>query len=93
MALEHRRLVAVLLFGLGAAVAVAAQLSLKAAERRAEEAYRDLLGEKHEPISDEWAGIRKLTGRWGCLAAVLEFLRGMGVVLAGAATIYLVAGL
>lgn len=88
---EQGTLLAVLLFGFGTAVAMGAHVGLKAAQRRARKAYRELVGKKHEPPEDEWEGIRTLTGGWGCLSAVLEFLRGLGVVLAGAAVIYLVA--
>lgn len=92
MALEHQPIAVMLLLVLGTAVAVGAHLGLEAAEHRARKAYRELVGEKAEPPDDHWAGIRTLTGHWGCLVTVLEFVRGAGVLMAGAAVLYLAVG-
>jgi hypothetical protein len=77
---------------LGVAIAAAAHSGSKRAERRAREGYRELVGEDHEPPDDGWQTIRPLAGRWGCLVAALEFVRGLGIALALGAGLYLVAG-
>ena len=84
--------VAVVIFGLGTALAIGAHLSLGAVEHRARKAYRELVREEVGPPDDQWTGIRTLTGHWGCLVGVLESVRAAGVVLAGAAVLYLAVG-
>ena len=92
MAPAPNRTVIIFLFALGVAVAVAAHLGARAAQRRARKAYRDLVGHKSDLPDDHWQDIRPLVGPWGCLSTVLAFLRGIGVVLALAAALYLIAG-
>ena len=82
----------ILLFLLGSAVAVAAHVGSKMAERRARDRYRELMGEHTDLPEDGWRTIRPLVGPWGCLLAAFEFLRGLGVVTALAAGLYLVVG-
>jgi len=77
---------------LGIVVAAAAHLGCKVTERLARERYRELVGEEADLPEDGWQEIRPLAGRWGCLVAGLEFVRGMGVFLALGAVLYLVFG-
>ena len=77
---------------LGAMVAVAAHLGSRAAESRARETYRELVGENYDLPEDDWQEIRPVAGLWGCLVAGLAFLRGLGVFVALGAGLYLVAG-
>jgi hypothetical protein len=78
---------------LGAAFASVAHLAIKLAERRAQEAYRELVGEEAASTApdDVWKDIRPLVAGWGCLVTLLEFIRGLGIVVALAAGLYLVA--
>jgi hypothetical protein len=64
------------------------------AERRARIAYAELVGEETatNPPDDLWKDVRPLAGRWGCVVTTLEFVRGIGVVLALGAGLYLLAG-
>jgi hypothetical protein len=87
-------MVTVLLCAVGLLVALSAHLAIKVAERRAREMYRGLVGGEaasSEP-EDMWKEIRAIVGGWGCLVTALEFVRGLGVVLALAAGLYLVTG-
>lgn len=77
---------------LGLLVAVTAHVASRLAELRARRGYRELVGEDLDVPDDGWQGIRPLAGRWGCLLAVLEFIRGLGVVVALAAALYLAVG-
>jgi hypothetical protein len=72
---------ALILCLLGIAVAVAAHLGCRAAEHRASEAYRELVGENYDLPEDGWREIRPVVGGWGCLVPALAFLRGLGVAL------------
>jgi len=82
----------VLIFLLGTAMAVVAHVGTKAAERRARDRYRELIGENTDLPEDGWQTIRPLAGRWGCLFAALQFMRGLGATIALAAGLYLVVG-
>ena len=75
---------------LGILMAATAHTASKVAERRAREAYRELVGEDPDVPLDGWQEVRSLAGRWGCLVAMLEFLRGMGAFVALGAGLYLV---
>ena len=90
MIVRGRSVIPALLLVLGLISAVAAHLGSKAAERLAHERYRELVDEKLDFPDDAWQEIRPLAGHWGCLSAGLEFLRGVGVVIAVAAALYLV---
>lgn len=62
------------------------------AERRAKRAYKEIVG-KQGQLSDPkdiWRGVRRLVGGWGCLLTVLEFVRGLGVLLALGSMLYLI---
>jgi hypothetical protein len=85
---------AMLVLGFGIALAVAAHVAIKVAERRARKAYKELVGERAaaNPPDDVWKDVRPLAGRWGCLVTTLEFTRGIGVVVALGAGLYLVTG-
>jgi hypothetical protein len=85
---------ALLLLVLGMLIALAAHLGCKVAERRARDVYRELVGEEvaSSAPDDAWNGVRPLVARWGCLVTVLEFIRGLGVVVAFGAGLYLVTG-
>ena len=78
--------------GLGVTLAVVAHLAINVAERRAREAYEELVGEEEaaNPPDDVWKDVRPLVGSWGCLVTTLEFVRGIGVVVALGAGLYLV---
>lgn len=80
----------VLLCLLGAAVAATAHVGSKAAERRARESYQDLVGADPDLPEDSWQEVRPLAGRWGCLVAGLELLRGVGLALALGTGLYLI---
>jgi hypothetical protein len=86
--------VALLLLLLGLLIALAAHLGCKVAERRARATYRELVGEKvaSSAPDDLWSDVRPLVAAWGCLVTALEFARGVGVVVALGAGLYLVAG-
>lgn len=92
--LERRVVLAILVVGLGIVLALAAHLAIGVAERRARKAYEELVGEQAaaNPPDDVWKDVRPLAGRWGCLVTALEFVRGMGVVVALGAGLYLVTG-
>jgi hypothetical protein len=77
---------------LGVALALAGHIGARASERRAREAYRELVGEEPNLPEDGWQQIRHLAGHWGCLVAVLGFLRGLGVALALGTGLYLAIG-
>jgi hypothetical protein len=85
---------AVLVSVLGLAVAAIAHLAIRVAERRAREAYRELAGEEAASSApdDVWKDVRSLVGGWGCLVTGLELVRGVGLVVALAAALFLVAG-
>jgi len=84
---------AILMVVLGVVLAAMSHLGIKAAERRAREAYGELVGEETatNPPDDVWKDIRPLVGSWGCAVMTLEFVRGMGVIIALGAGVYLVA--
>jgi hypothetical protein len=92
--LECRISLAILIMGLGVTLAAAAHLAINVAECRAREAYEELVGEETaaNPPDDVWKGIRPLTGSWGCVVTALELVRGIGVVVAVGAGLYLLAG-
>lgn len=81
----------VLFFILGILISLAAHAGSRAAELRARERYRELMGDAPDLPDDGWQEIRPLAGRWGCLIATLEFLRGVGIALALGMGLYLVA--
>lgn len=87
-------LAAILLCAAGVLIAVSAHLATKVAERRARERYQELAGALDFPGADDaddgWKDVRSLVGRWGCLVTVMEFVRGVGVVVAMAAGLYLI---
>lgn len=87
-------MLAVLIAGFGIVLAGAAQLAIKVAERHARRAYEELVGEETaaNPPNDVWKDVRSLAGSWGCVVTTLEFVRGVGVVMALGAGLYLVAG-
>jgi hypothetical protein len=76
-------MMAVLFCVLGVLVAVAAHLASKGAERRAKRTYKELMGDKHvgNAPEDIWTEVRPLVGGWGCLLALLEFLKGVGILV------------
>lgn len=39
--------------------------------------------------TDPWMDIRPIVGRWGCLVLLLEFLRGLAILVVIASTLYL----
>lgn len=85
--------IAILTFILGFVAAAGAHLASKVAERCAEEAYKEIVG-KEGVLTEEddiWEGVRPLVGGWGCLVTVLEFVRGLGVLLALGSAVYLIA--
>jgi hypothetical protein len=86
--------VAALLCILGVALAAVAHLATKVAERRAQGAYRELVGEEAASSApdDVWKDVRPLVAGWGCLVTLLEFIRGLGIVVALAAALCLVTG-
>jgi hypothetical protein len=86
--------VAALFCILGIIVAGIAHLATRVAERRAREVYRELVGEEagSSAPDDVWKDVRPLVAGWGCLVTVLEFIRGLGVVVALGAGLYLVTG-
>lgn len=92
--LGRRVVLAIVVVGLGIVLALAAHLAIGVAERRARKAYEELVGEQAaaNPPDDVWEDIRPLAGRWGCLVTALEFVRGVGVVVALGAGLYLVTG-
>jgi hypothetical protein len=86
--------IAMPLLVLGLLITLTAHLGCKVAERRAQEAYRELVGEEvaSGAPDDVWNDVRPLVAHWGCLVTVLEFIRGLGVVVALAAGLSLIAG-
>lgn len=92
--LGRRVVLAILVVGLGIVLAVAAHLAIRVAERRARKVYEELVGEEVavNPLDDVWEDVRPLAGRWGCLVTALEFVRGVGVVVALGAGLYLLTG-
>ena len=75
----------------GVVVALGAHVAAKTAARRAERAYRALLGSQPIPVPDDplWDEVRMGVGRWGCLGVAFELLRGLGVLVAlGAAVVW-----
>jgi hypothetical protein len=85
---------AIPLLVLGLLIALTAHLGRKVAERRAQEVYRELVGEEvaSGTPDDVWNDVRPLVARWGCLVTVLEFIRGLGIVVALAVGLYLITG-
>jgi hypothetical protein len=79
---------------LGLLIALAAHVGCRFAERRARQAYRELVGEEvdSDAPDDVWNDVRPLVARWGCLVTVLEFIRGLGVVVALAAGLSMITG-
>lgn len=77
---------------LGILVAVVAHLASKEAEYRAKRTYKELMGNKHmrNAPEDIWTGVRPLVGGWGCLLAMLEFLKGVGILVAIGSGLYLI---
>jgi hypothetical protein len=77
----------------GVVVALGAHLGCRITERGARRAYKELVGEEAaaDAPNDVWKDVRPLVGRWGILLATLEFLRGLGVVVAVGAGLYMVA--
>ncbi len=87
------RILAMAVCLLGAAVATGAHLAARRAEQRALQRYEQLLGCKYEPTSgDPFREIRPLVGAWGCLAVLLAWIKGVAVVIAVAAGIYVLLG-
>jgi hypothetical protein len=86
--------VAAYLCVLSIAFAAIAHLATKVAERHAQQVYRDLVGEEaaSHASDDIWNDVRPLVAGWGCLVTALEFIRGLGIVVALTAGLYLVAG-
>jgi len=84
--------ISILLCGLGLTIATAGHLASKVAERCARQSYRELVGPDHEVPEDGWQEIRPLAGRWGCLIALMEFVRGIGLALAVGAALYMIIG-
>lgn len=82
----------IILCVLGVVVALASHVGSKVVERLARESYRELVGEDPDLPDDGWQEIRPLAGRWGCLFPGLELLRGLGVMVALGAGLYLVVG-
>jgi hypothetical protein len=75
---------------LGLLMTIGAHVGHAAATRRARRRYRAMLGDVEPPDSRHdrlWHDVRPLAGAWGCLAIVLEFLRGLGLVIAVGATV------
>jgi hypothetical protein len=85
---------AFVIVGFGVILAGAAHRAIKVAERRAREAYEEMVGEEAaaNPPDDVWKDVRPLAGSWGCLVTALEFVRGMGIVIALGAGLYLLTG-
>jgi hypothetical protein len=85
---------AILLLMVGLVIALTAHLGCRVAERRAQEVYHELVGEEAASSAPHeiWGDVRPLVARWGCLVTVLEFVRGLGVVAALAAGLYLITG-
>lgn len=79
---------------LGVVFAAVAHLATRVAERRAEGAYREFVGEDaaSSAPNDVWKDVRPLVAGWGCLVTLLEFIRGLGLVVALAAGLYLITG-
>jgi hypothetical protein len=79
---------------MGAAVAAGATWGARAADRRARQTYRRLMREHAETQhpGDIWEEVRPVVGGWGCLVAALRLVVGLGVVMATAALVYLLAG-
>lgn len=83
---------AILTCVLGLVVAAGAHFASFVAERRAKRTYKEIVGKRgqlSEP-KDTWRGVRRLVGSWGCLLTVLEFVRGLGVLLALGSVLYLI---
>jgi hypothetical protein len=78
----------------GAAVAAGAAWVSRPAGRRARQTYRRLMREHTETqrAGDIWEEVRPVVGGWGCLAAGLRLVVGLGVVTAIGALVYLLAG-
>jgi hypothetical protein len=87
-------MLAILIVGFGVVLAAAAHLAIKVAERRARKGYEELVGEETaaNPPDDVWKDVRPLAASWGCVVTTLEFVRGLGVVVALGAGLYLVTG-
>jgi hypothetical protein len=83
--------VALLFLFLGLLIALVAHLACKVAEGRARVVYRELVGDEVAAGAPEdvWSDVRPLVASWGCLVTVLEFIRGLGVVVALGAGLYL----
>jgi hypothetical protein len=83
---------ALLLLLLGLLISLTAHLACKVAERRARVVYREVVGDEvaSRAPDDVWSDVRPLVASWGCLVTVLEFIRGLGVVVALGAGLYLV---
>jgi hypothetical protein len=78
---------------LGFVMAWSAHAVCRLAERRAKDAYRELVGDKAPTIpNDKWQAIRPLIGRWGCILPLMEFIRGVGILLAAGAAVHLITG-
>lgn len=92
--MEKSEALGILIVGFGVVLAAAAHLAIKVAERRARRAYEDLVGDETvaNPPDDVWKDVRSLAGSWGCVVTMLEFVRGVGVVMALGAGLYLVTG-
>lgn len=78
---------------LGIVVSLGAHLGCKVVERLAEERYKELIGDTSSEVeNDVWEGVRPMVGSWGCLLTVLEFIRGLGLLILLGALLYLFAG-
>lgn len=82
------------LLPIGLLAAVSAHLGAKVAERRARETYNRLIDTDHQQkiLDDPWAEVRPIVGPWGCLTVALELLRGLGLLVAVGAGLYLLLG-
>jgi hypothetical protein len=86
-------MIVALLCVLGIIVSLGAHLGCKVVERLAEERYKELVGDKDSEAADDvWEGVRPMVGSWGCLLTVLEFVRGLGLLILLGALLYLFAG-
>ncbi len=86
-------MIVALLCALGIIVSLGAHLGCKVVERLAEERYKELIGDASSEVEDDvWEGVRPMVGSWGCLLTVLEFVRGLGLLILLGTLLYLFAG-
>lgn len=89
------RAIPLVLLIVGAAVALGAHVACTITGRRAKKRYREIAGPEPDSESVEgglWSEVRSMVGVWGCLTVGLEFLRGLGVVVALFGALYLILG-